>query len=171
MKGGKEGEGWREMEKIGSDKVRNPQAGMYYGVLGSLTTVFGLLVGPMIDQFGCRSSLIVGAALSLLSRVGIAFTTSLWTLWICAFIIMPIGSSLMIPVMTLAIKGYTNTSNRGFAFGLFYSVMNVGALASGLMVDAFTLSMGDRLVWGLSPSRCTPDAQTFSSSRVPSYTC
>jgi nitrate/nitrite transporter NarK len=51
-------------------------------MLGSLTTVFGLLVGPLIDKLGCRSSLIVGAILSLLSRVGIAMATSTWVLWI-----------------------------------------------------------------------------------------
>jgi hypothetical protein len=44
--------------------------------------VFGLLVGPLIDKLGCRSSLIVGAFLSLLSRVGIAMATSTWVLWI-----------------------------------------------------------------------------------------
>jgi hypothetical protein len=40
------------------------------------------------------------------------------------------------PMLTVGIRRYTTTANRGFAFGLFYSVMNVGAFASGFVVDA-----------------------------------
>lgn len=30
-----------------------------------------------------------------------------------------------IPVLTVGIRRYTNEENRGFAFGLFYVIMNV----------------------------------------------
>ena len=36
-----------------------------------------------------------------------------------------------IPVLTVGIRRYTNEENRGFAFGLFYVIMNVGALIAG----------------------------------------
>ncbi len=66
---------------------------------------------------------------------------------------MPLGGCLMIPVLTLAIRRYTNTTNRGFAFGLFYSVMNVGALLSGVVVDGLAMNMPDGPVFGLSVHR------------------
>jgi hypothetical protein len=44
-----------------------------------------------------------------------------------------------LPMLTVAIKRYTHSANRGFAFGLFYSVMNIAAFASGILVDAITL--------------------------------
>lgn len=39
--------------------------------------------------------------------------------------------SMGIPMLTVGIRRYTNTDNRGFAFGLFYSVMNIAAFVSG----------------------------------------
>ena len=44
-----------------------------------------------------------------------------------------------IPVLTVGIRRYTNEENRGFAFGLFYVVMNVGALVAGPLVDILTI--------------------------------
>lgn len=43
-----------------------------------------------------------------------------------------------IPVLTVGIRRYTNEENRGFAFGLFYVIMNVGALLAGPLVDVLT---------------------------------
>jgi hypothetical protein len=34
-------------------------------------------------------------------------------------------------MLTVGIRRYTNVDNRGFAFGLFYSVMNIAAFVSG----------------------------------------
>lgn len=44
-----------------------------------------------------------------------------------------------IPVLTVGIRRYTNEDNRGFAFGLFYVVMNIGALVAGPLVDILTI--------------------------------
>lgn len=41
-------------------------------------------------------------------------------------------------VLTIGIRRYTLKSNRGFAFGLFYVIMNVAALLSGPAVDICT---------------------------------
>jgi len=46
---------------------------------------------------------------------------------------------LGIPVLTTGIRRYTTDGNRGFAFGLFYVIMNVAALVSGPIVDACTM--------------------------------
>jgi len=47
--------------------------------------------------------------------------------------------------MSMGIKRYTNQTNRGFAFGLFYSTMNIAALLSGIVVDALDIGMKDGL--------------------------
>lgn len=39
-----------------------------------------------------------------------------------------IAGSLGVPVMTIGIKRYTHEGNRGFAFALFYTLMNCSAL-------------------------------------------
>ena len=42
-------------------------------------------------------------------------------------------------MLTVAIRRCTTQKNRGFAFGLYYSIMNVAALASGPVVDGFNI--------------------------------
>eukprot|EP01083_Nonionella_stella_P012632 35780_1 len=53
--------------------------------------------------------------------------------------LLSFGNCLGIPVLTVGIRRYTNEDNRGFAFGLFYVIMNVAALLSGPTVDLCTI--------------------------------
>jgi hypothetical protein len=46
-------------------------------------------------------------------------------------------------VMTIAIKRYSTPANRGFAYGLFYTVMNLAALANGILVDYLRIWLCD----------------------------
>ena len=52
-----------------------------------------------------------------------------------------VAGALGVPVMTIGVKRYTHEGNRGFAFSLFYSLMNVAALTQvggqGQMVGWF----------------------------------
>lgn len=50
-----------------------------------------------------------------------------------------------IPVLTVGIRRYTNEENRGFAFGLFYVIMNVGALLAGPLVDILTKYYNEKI--------------------------
>ena len=52
---------------------------------------------------------------------------------------LPLGSCLGIPVLMTGIRRYTHEKNRGFAFGIFYVVMNIAALVSGPVVDILTI--------------------------------
>eukprot|EP00281_Chroomonas_sp_CCMP1168_P015003 CAMPEP_0206214704 /NCGR_PEP_ID=MMETSP0047_2-20121206/1809_1 /ASSEMBLY_ACC=CAM_ASM_000192 /TAXON_ID=195065 /ORGANISM="Chroomonas mesostigmatica_cf, Strain CCMP1168" /LENGTH=457 /DNA_ID=CAMNT_0053636961 /DNA_START=223 /DNA_END=1593 /DNA_ORIENTATION=- len=129
------------------------QAGLFYGVKGGLTSLYGLGIGFLIDRLGPRKSLIIGSAFGAIGRLGIGLTRSKVLLWAFSFGFLPFGQAMSIPVMTLAIKGYTTPENRGFAFGLFYSIMNVGALLSGFLVDGLTLSLDGAMFLGFSANR------------------
>lgn len=50
-------------------------------------------------------------------------------------VLLPFANCLGIPVLTTGIRRYTTHQNRGFAYGLFYVIMNVAALLSGPVVD------------------------------------
>jgi len=113
-------------------------AGTLYGIWGALITLFGLLTGVFIDTLGVSMSLKLGFATSLLARCAIFLTNSRVFLFI-SVCILSFGNCLGIPVLTVGIRRYTTESNRGFAFGLFYVVMNVAALLSGPMVDFCTI--------------------------------
>jgi MFS family permease len=120
------------------------QAGTIYGAWGALITVFGLFTGTVIDNLGVAKCLRIGFVLSFLTRVVIFATNSRNVLLTCLLITLPFSNCLGIPVLTVGIRRYTNDENRGFAFGLFYVVMNVGALVAGPLVDALTLYYNDK---------------------------
>ena len=114
-------------------------AGTLYGTWGAFITIYGVLAGWIVDNLGVACSLRVGFFLSLVSRILIFLTTSRLVLLLNICVLLPIANCLGIPVLTTGIRRYTNELNRGFAFGLFYVVMNVAALLSGPVVDILTI--------------------------------
>lgn len=115
------------------------EAGTAYGAWGALVTVFGLLTGFVIDSWGVAASLRVGFAISLVARTMIFLTTSRAVLYLNILVLLPLGNCLGIPVLATGVRRYTREESRGFAFGLFYVIMNVAALLSGPIVDACTI--------------------------------
>lgn len=115
------------------------QAGTIYGAWGALITLYGLLTGTLVDNLGVARSLQVGFCLSLVARVCIFWTTSSTILLLHICVTLPLGNCLGIPVLTTGIRRYTKEAARGFAFGLFYVIMNVAALLSGPIVDLLTI--------------------------------
>ena len=115
------------------------QAGVVYGVWGTLITIYGLIAGWIADNLGVAQSLRIGFLLSLIARICILLTTSRQWLLFHIYLTLPMGNCLGIPMLTVGIRRYTNEINRGFAFGLFYVIMNVAALLSGPVVDMLTI--------------------------------
>jgi dipeptide/tripeptide permease len=113
-------------------------AGWLYGTFGMLVSLYGLLFGWVVDFLGIRKALIVGGLISAVGRLLFALAKSgeHAALYLSLFVFLPIGSALGIPVMTIAVKRYTDSTSRTFAFGLFYAVMNIAALISGPATDA-----------------------------------
>ncbi len=115
------------------------QAGTIYGAWGAMITVYGFCTGFLVDNFGVSKSLKLGYGLSLLARCGIFWTTSSTMLLVHIYGTLPLANGLGIPVLMTGIRRYTHEQNRGFAFGIFYVVMNVAALVSGPTVDILTI--------------------------------
>jgi MFS family permease len=84
---------------------------------------------------GVRRSLLVCFFLEASTRIIMTITTSLPLLYLMLYTVMPASGALGVPVMTIAIKRYSTPANRGFAYGLFYTVMNLAALANGFLLD------------------------------------
>ncbi|KAL7440187.1 hypothetical protein ACHAXM_007223 [Skeletonema potamos] len=114
------------------------EAGTIYGAWGALITVFGLFTGTIIDRLGVAKCLRIGFILSFITRIMLFTCTSKNVLLFCTLVALPLANCLGIPVLTIGLRRYTNNENRGFAFGLFYVVMNVGALIAGPLVDVLT---------------------------------
>lgn len=90
---------------------------------------------PRRRAAGIRRSLLVCFTGELISRLLIATATSPPLIYFLLYTLLPAASSLGVPVMTIAVKRYTPPGARSLAFGLFYTVMNVAALAAGFIVD------------------------------------
>ena len=115
------------------------EAGTIYGAWGAMITVYGFCTGFLVDNFGVSKSLKLGYGLSLLARCGIFLTTSRTMLLVHIYGTLPLATCLGIPVLMTGIRRYTHEQNRGFAFGIFYVVMNIAALISGPVVDVLTI--------------------------------
>lgn len=131
------------------------QAGWIYAWMGAMSTIYGILVGTLIDFLGVKISLIIGFGILLVSRFAIVFVTSKF--WVCFFIIatLPLGQAMGIPVLQIAVKRYTfehfsetvrtdkegravkQIGNQSIAFDLFYIMMNVSAAIVGPVLDGF----------------------------------
>jgi MFS family permease len=112
-------------------------AGWAYGLVGLLTSLYGLVGGFVVDRLGCRGALSIGAALAAASRF-VLLHSSKHTLWLSLFLLMPLGEALGIPVLTIAIKRILDSTpalDSGAAYDFFYVAMNVAALLAGLSTD------------------------------------
>jgi hypothetical protein len=120
-------------------EVGDVESGMIYGFWGAAITFWGFTMSCFNDYLGVRRSLLFGFMVSMVSNLLIAVTTNKNFLYFILFGLLPIGNSIGIPMLTIGIKRYTTKKNRGFAYGLFYAVMNVAALVSGPVIDFFNV--------------------------------
>lgn len=118
------------------------QAGAIYGFFGAAITGWGLTISWLNDNIGVRRSLMLGFTISAAASTMIACARNMTFLLVVLFFVYPFGLSMGIPMLNVAIKRYTSTKTRGFAFGIYYSVMNLAALLSGPAVDGFNVGLG-----------------------------
>jgi POT family proton-dependent oligopeptide transporter len=116
-------------------------AGAAYGLYGTLSTLYGLFLGTAVDWLGVRRSLLLSFLVSAAAKVVIATATNRTVVLAMLYGPLPAAGALGIPVLTIGIRRCTHAANRGFAFGLFYTLMNVAALVSGVAVDTFRLGL------------------------------
>jgi MFS family permease len=134
------------------------QSGMIYGFWGASITFWGFITSCFNDALGVRRSLLFGFAVSFFANIVIATSTSIEMLLFILFAVLPVGNSIGIPMLTVGIKRYTTSQNRGFAYGLFYAVMNIAALVSGPVIDFFNVLICP------SGSACSSDYYSTNSN-------
>ncbi|KAL4424382.1 hypothetical protein ABPG75_001683 [Micractinium tetrahymenae] len=121
--------------------ISDYRAGFFYGLWGTLLTSYGFLLGGLIDILGVKGSLVICFLLNISSRLILASTSSKVMLLVMLLGPNTVAGALGVPVMTIGIKRYTHEGNRGFAFALFYSLMNCAALSQGVLMDAFRIGL------------------------------
>lgn len=121
--------------------VSDSHAGAAYGTWGMLITVYNILLAPLVDYMGVRYSLLIGCFFAGFGKILMGFTTSREVLWICCYGLIPLGTGFTGTPMIIGIKRFTNPLGRGFAYGLYYSLMNVAALVNGMLFDVFRVRL------------------------------
>ncbi len=111
------------------------QAGDYIAYWSAVMTLFTVLVGSLVDAIGIKKSFLLGFWLCLVSRAVMTATTDPWIAIPFGLILLAVGLAFMIPVMNAALKRYATSKQQTIAFALFYVLMNVGFVLSGLLVD------------------------------------
>jgi len=111
------------------------QAGAVYSAWGVIAGIIAFVCSPAIDKLGVRPSLVWGGVFLTCGRILFAAATTPSQLYASLFVLQPIGMALAIPVLSIAIRRITNDETVTTAFGVFYSLMNLGALVSGLGTD------------------------------------
>lgn len=147
------------------------KAGTIYGGYGALVSLFGFLNGPIIDKLGVATSIRLGYLISFIAKCLIFVTASRGKL-LLAVALLAYGDCLGIPVLAIAIRRYTHDENQGFAFGLFYVIMNLAALLSGPTVDFCTIYFANQMKEGNGNNNADRmlDESADGSEIVPEWT-
>ena len=111
-------------------------AGAAYGLWGSLSTVYGFALGPAIDALGVRRALFASFAAGTGAKLALALCRSRRVALFVLYGPLSAAAALGVPVLTIGVRRATHEANRGAAYGLFYSLMNVAALVAGAHAQA-----------------------------------
>lgn len=143
-----------------SEKVANGGLGFTEDMVGLLqsfvyavTYVVPILGGALADRYGYRRMLIVAFCLlsagyfmsGHVSSYGVIFATLL---------IMATGSGLFKPIISGTIARTTNEKNSGFGFGVYYWMINLGALIAPLVAGYIRDTMSWSWVFTWSSIYC-----------------
>ncbi len=127
---------------VGDVGVKEVSAGMMIAAWSASISFFTLLAGGLTDAIGIKKTFLWGYGLCLFSRAAATVFDHPLIVFIAALAPMSIGLALMVPVMTAAVRRYTNTKQRSMAFSMYYVLMNVGFLISGWLFDQMRNTMG-----------------------------
>jgi MFS family permease len=119
------------------------RAGSYIGTWSVFMTCASIFIGSVVDAIGIRKTLLVGTIVLLFGRLIMPFTNNLLLVTLFSFIPIALGNALLGPVLSVGIKKYTTGSSTALAFGLFYTMMNIGFALGGYIFDKVRLILGE----------------------------
>ncbi|MCK5572790.1 MAG: MFS transporter [Bacteroidetes bacterium] len=127
--------------------------GLLLGVVYAITYVVPILGGALADRYGYRKMLLVAFALlsagyfmsSQVTAYGVIFFT---------LVVMAMGSGLFKPIISGTIARTTNEGNSGMGFGIYYWMINLGALIAPIVAGLVRWNFDWRMVFIFSSIYC-----------------
>ena len=118
-------------------------AGTYVGVWMVVISGLIMVVGAVCDVIGIRQTLLIGCAGLILGRSALPIFEDTILVSLLGFLPLAFGVAISGPVLLVALKRYTTESGAALAFGLYYTLLNLGFAAGGWIFDHFRGVYGD----------------------------
>ena len=123
--------------------------GLLQGVVYAVTYIVPILGGALADRYGYRRMLLVAFALlsagyflsSQVTAYGVIFFT---------LVVMAMGSGLFKPIISGTIARTTHEKNSGMGVGIYYWMINLGALIAPIVAGLVRDDLGWRWVFVFS---------------------
>jgi MFS family permease len=113
-------------------------AGVIYGGMGCSFTVFAILLGTTIDQIGVRVTEIFSSLTLCIGTLMLAFSYNKILMMFAVLFFLPLGGSVGVPTVKIAIRRFTTPGTRSVAFSIVFMVMNLSAVMGFASDDVFT---------------------------------
>jgi proton-dependent oligopeptide transporter, POT family len=107
--------------------------GFLLGLVYAITYILPIIGGALADRYGYRRMLLIAFSLISTGYMATAFVTDYWMVFLTLGI-MAVGSGLFKPIISGTIARTTNEKTSGFGFGVYYWMINVGALIAPLVI-------------------------------------
>ncbi|PHJ17265.1 major facilitator family protein [Cystoisospora suis] len=114
-------------------------AGWLYGLYGVMVLLYGIILGPVIDNLGVKRALVAGSVFATAARISLVFVTEAALLIVIVLALLPVGVAMTSNVLKLGIRRYTTKANRSMAFDCSYFTINCAALGSAILLTATRL--------------------------------
>jgi len=110
-------------------------SGVIFGLVGIVIGIFAIILGPIINRFGCRKSLICASAFTLIGFLMVLSTRNLIVNLIANILFLSVGCAMSWSSVELGAKLFTvekarNTSNSLLMMGNFFS-----GIIAGVSID------------------------------------
>ncbi len=127
--------------------------GLLQGVVYAITYIVPILGGALADRYGYRKMLIVAFALLSAGYFMSAQVTAYGVIFF-TLVIMAMGSGLFKPIISGTIARMTHEGNSGMGFGIYYWMINLGALIAPIVAGLVSRNLGWNWVFMFSAIYC-----------------
>ncbi|MFH0903116.1 MAG: MFS transporter [Pseudomonadota bacterium] len=128
-------------------------AGVLQSMVYAFTYVVPILGGALADRYGYRRALILAFSILSTGYFLSGQVTGYWTIF-ATLLVMATGAGLFKPIISGTIARTTNERNSGFGFGVYYWMINVGALIAPFVAGYLRTELSWRWVFMASSAYC-----------------
>ncbi|MFH1017488.1 MAG: MFS transporter [Pseudomonadota bacterium] len=122
----------RDKVEAGGLGFQEDEVGLLQGVVYAATYVVPILGGALADRYGYRRVLLFAFSFLSAGYFLSGKVTGYWVIF-ATLLLMATGSGLFKPIITGTVAKTTDESNSGLGFGIYYWMINLGALIGPLV--------------------------------------